>query len=368
MPGTLHGGGHDLRTPARAALPLIAALGGMLAPAGVYLLVSGGGATARGWGIPMATDIAFSLGVIGFVKRRVPPSLLVFLTALAIFDDLGAIVVIALFYSGGVKPGGIALAAAGVLGILAQQSLGVRSRAAYVPAAAVVWAGLYGAGVHPTLAGVIVGFITPVRAWLGPEGFLRGVGAEVERLSDDAARPKDAHALAAALRRVDQARREALSPAEGLIEALHPWVAYGIMPLFALANAGVSLDGASAAGAAPRAAFAVALGLLLGKPLGVCLACFVALRLRVAALPLGLGARHVLLLGVVAGIGFTMSLFIAQLAFVEPAMLATVKLGVLGGSTLAAALGLALGRWLLPDAAVAGSAATADEAEDSTEL
>jgi NhaA family Na+:H+ antiporter len=356
----------ELSTPRRAALPVAAALGGMIAPALIYLAVAGGTALRRGWGVPMATDIAFAVGAFVALGARVPPALRVLLLALAVIDDLGAIVVIAVFYSDGVRASGLLISALGLLGIFAMQGLGVRSRFSYIAPAAVVWAGLYRGGVHPTLAGVIVGFVTPVRAWLGPDGFVRRAGDAITVLTQRAA-GADAQGLGDALREVDRARREALSPSEGLIEALHPWVAYGIMPLFALANAGVSLQGASLHGEPLRATLGIAVALLVGKPLGVLAACALALRLRVASLPAGLGARHLTVLGLAAGIGFTMSLFIAQLAFGAGPSLANAKLGVLAGSVFATVAALLAGRALLDAAPAPGAAESADEAESSTE-
>jgi NhaA family Na+:H+ antiporter len=352
----------------RALLPLLAALGGMIAPAAVYLTLAGGAATRAGWGVPTATDIAFAVGALTLLGDRVPAALRVLLLAMAVIDDLGAIVVIALFYSRGVTLAGLALALAGLGAIVALRSFGVRTKWLYVPPAAVLWAGIYAAGVHPTIAGVIVGFITPVRAWLGPAGFTETVRGELDRLRDPGERASAPGGFTAALQRVDDARREALSPSEGLIHALHPWVAFGIMPLFALANAGVSLRGVTLAGSHGRVALGAALGLLLGKPLGVLLACGLAVRLGVAELPRGLAWRHLAVLGVVAGVGFTMALFVAQLAFADPARLGAAKLGVLAGSALAMVAGLGLGRALLRPTRRADIAQSADEAESSTEL
>jgi NhaA family Na+:H+ antiporter len=242
----------------------------------------------------------------------------------------------------------------------------VRARLAYVAPASVLWAGIYAAGVHPTIAGVIIGLITPVRAWLGPDGFLRGVGKELEQLAQTPPSTLSSQELAATLRQVDIARREAMSPAESLIETLHPWVAFGIMPVFALANAGVSLAGLVFDPVSTRVALGVAVGLLVGKPVGVLLVSWLMLRLGIALLPSGLGARHLAVLGVVAGVGFTMALFIAQLAFMDPTLLAAAKLGVLSASAAAGIIGLALGRALLAPVARADMAQTADEAESST--
>ena len=327
----LHHG--ELSTWRRAALPFAAALGGMAAPALLYLGLAGGAATRSGWGVPMATDIAFAVGVLMLLGKRVPAALRVLLLALAVIDDLGAIVVIALFYSSGISLVGVGVAVLGVAGVFVLRALGVRRPLIYALPAIVAWAGTYAAGVHPTIAGVVIGLCTPVAAWTDPDGH------EVE------------------------------SPAEGLIDALHPWVSFVIMPIFALANAGVALDALTLDDASRGVAIAVAVGLVIGKPLGVLAACALVLKLGVATLPRGLGARHLVVLGVVAGIGFTMALFVANLAFVDPALLGAAKLGILAASAVAIVLGLGLGRALLAPIAVgAPIAATADEAEASTEL
>jgi len=350
----------------RAVLPVAAALGGMIAPALLYLALAGAPATRSGWGVPMATDIAFAVGVLTLLGKRVPVALRVLLLALAVIDDLGAIVVIAVFYSSDLALSGLAVASVGVLGIAAMQRLGVRAKLLYVVPGVVVWAGVYTAGVHPTIAGVLIGFLTPVRAWLGARGFLAGVGDELERLARAEPAALSSHELAEGLRRVNLARREAVSPAESLIETLHPWVAFGIMPVFALANAGVAVSGGALGAASWSVVVAVAVGLVVGKPLGIVLVSLLALRLRIGVLPAGLGLTHLVVLGVVAGVGFTMSLFIAKLAFVAPALLAAAKIGVLAASALAAALGLGLGRALLAPVTGVGAARSADEAECKT--
>jgi NhaA family Na+:H+ antiporter len=358
----------ELSEMRRAALPVAAALGGMIAPALLYLRLAGGPGTRAGWGVPMATDIAFAVGVLALLGKRVPPALRVLLLALAVIDDLGAIVVIAAFYSGGVQWAGFAVAAVGVLCIFAQQRLGVRAKLAYVPAALLAWAGTYASGVHPTIAGVVVGALTPVRAWLGVEGFTAEVNADLARLeaaSGESGAARDPHALGEILAHVDHARREAISPSEALIEALHPWAAFVIMPLFALANAGVVVGEGSLGS---PAALGVIVGLVLGKPLGVLLVSLLTLRLGWAALPAGIRLRHLVVLGVVAGIGFTMSLFVAQLAFADAATLASAKLAILAASGASGVLALACGRLLLPARAEHGAAESADEAEASTDL
>jgi len=332
----------------RAVLPATAALGGMVVPATLYLVFAGGPEVRSGWGIPMATDIAFAIGILTLLGKRVPASLRVLLLALAVIDDLGAILVIAVFYSSGISIIGLVVAAAGLLVILFMQRIGLRSRVGYIVPAVVAWAGIYAAGIHPTIAGVLVGLLTPVRAWLGPTGFQQGVRKELDHLGTLPSDKLSTHTLTQSLRQVDLVRREALSPAEGLIETLHPWVAFGIMPIFALANAGVPLNEIGLDGSGLAIASGVSIGLLLGKPIGVLLAIWLTLRLRVGILPAGLRVPHLVVLGLVAGIGFTMALFIGHLAFPQPSQLSAAKLGILASSAVAAILALAIGRILLP--------------------
>jgi Na+:H+ antiporter, NhaA family len=352
----------------RAALPAAAAVGGMLIPAALYVALASGGATRSGWGVPMATDIAFAIGILTLLGPRVPAALRVLLLALAVIDDLGAIVVIAVFYSAGVDVSGLFVAALGFGALIVMQRIGIRAKLAYVPAAVVAWAGVYAAGIHPTIAGVLVGLMTPVRAWLGPDGFVVGVRKEMKHLERANPSSLSSHELADHLHQVDLLRREALSPAESLIESLHPWVAFGIMPVFALANAGVVLDSGSLDADSWRVIGGVLAGLVVGKPLGVLIGCWLVLKLGIASLPAGVTFRHLVVLGVVAGVGFTMALFIADLAFTDAGLLNGAKLGVLAASVGAAALALILGRTLLDASPSALGAQTADEAERSTEL
>jgi NhaA family Na+:H+ antiporter len=352
----------------RAALPLIAALGGVVAPALIYIAMAGAPETRHGWAVPTATDIAFAVGVLALLGRRVPPALRVLLLALAVIDDLVAILVIAVFYSDGVAWVGLAVAAAGVALILTLKWAGVRRKAAYIAPGLIVWAGVYAAGVHPTIAGVLVGMMTPVQAWLGADGFLEVAPrqiAQLERVVSSGSR--DAHALSVALRPISSSRREALSPAESLIELLHPWVAFAIMPLFALANAGVTLGGNAMSAQSSTIAWAASVGLVLGKPLGIVALSYLAVRLGVVRLPRGLSTVHLTVLGLVAGVGFTMALFIAQLAFSNVEDLNGAKLGVLCGSVVAGVAALIAGKLLLPLRRELGMAEHVDEAERSTD-
>jgi NhaA family Na+:H+ antiporter len=311
----------------------------------------------------MATDIAFAVGVLTLLGNRVSPALRILVLALAVIDDVGAILVIAVFYSSGIVLMGFAVLGAGIAAIAAMQAVGVRAPWAYVPLAATVWAGAYYAGIHPTLAGVVVGLMTPVRAWLGREGFIAHTDDSVAALREhDSA---DENALFAQLKRMNTARREAVSPVERIQRALHGWVAFGAMPLFALANAGVSLGDASLSGDSLLVFAGVSGGLVVGKPVGVVGFSWLATRLGLAILPRGVTWPHVTVVGVVAGIGFTMSIFIASLAFPAGTDLETAKIGVLVGSGLAALFAFVLGRMILPSTAPAG-ALTAAEAEAST--
>ena len=311
-----------------ATLPIIAALGGVVVPALLYILVGRGSEVARGWAIPTATDIAFALGVLSLIGR-VPPALRVLLLTLAIADDIAAILVIACFYSGGLLPGQFLLVAAGIALVLLLQAVGIRTAFAYVLPGALLWLGMLRAGMHPTLAGVVLGLLTPVTADFGLAARRRAPRSCDSQPVPDTGLP-----------RVPE------PPPMLRVEAiLHPYVAFGIMPLFAFANAGVSLGGIDLAAAAPRAVSGgIVLGLVLGKPLGIILAALAAVRSKICVLPQGVGWRELLLLGVLGGIGFTMSMFIANLAFEDPQLLSAAKLGVLAGSAAAAALGFTLGR------------------------
>lgn len=333
----------ELQTLRRAALPLAAALGGMLVPAAIYAALNAGRAGAAGWAIPMATDIAFAVGILTLLGARVPGQLRILLLGLAVIDDIGAILVIAIFYSGGLELAGLALAALGFAGALAMRAAAIRTTALYLVPGVVAWAGLYAAGIHPTLAGVVLGLLAPVRPWFGPSGFAAATTAHLAAL--DAA---DRGALLHRLDAIETARREAVSPVERLIHALHPWVAFGVMPLFALANAGVALGGADLSGDGHYVFLGIVLGLVVGKLVGITAASLLASRLGIATRPPEMRARGIVLVGALGGIGFTMSLFIAQLAFTDPALLATAKLGILVGSAIAAVGGLVGGVLAMP--------------------
>jgi Na+:H+ antiporter, NhaA family len=358
----------ELRDLKRATLPVLAALGGMIAPALIFLALNRSAPASSGWGIPTATDIAFAVGVLTLLGRRVPPALRVLLLALAIIDDIGAILVIALFYSTGVELPGLAIAGAGVASILVLQRVGLRHPLSYALPSIVIWIGLVRSGVHPTIGGVIVGLLTPVRSWFGEQGFLREAEEALESFRSHAQNGAHQHDYLRPLRRLNLARREAVSPVVQLEGKLHPWAAYGVMPLFALANAGVTIGSVSfESSATSGVALGVALGLSCGKPLGIVLASLAGVRAGLCVLPRGVGVRGLVVVGIVGGIGFTMALFVAQLAFPDPALLGAAKVAVLFASTAAGVVGLLAGRLLLPSAVEATAAQTAAEAEESTE-
>ena len=288
----------ELNSARKALLPAVAALGGMLVPAALYAVINRGGPGLRGWAIPMATDIAFAIGVLTLLKRRVPNALIVFVTALAIFDDLVGILVIALFYGSGVKLAWLAGSAVLTAALFAVGRSGVRAWQVYLLFGAALWFTMHASGIHPTIAGVLLGLGIPAG----------GRHTPLESL----------------------ARTEA--PLPRFIDRLHPWVAFGVMPLFALASSGVDLSATHAAQLLAPITLGSALGLLVGKQVGIFAFTWVAIRAGLAPSPGGATAPQLYGAALVAGIGFTVSLFIAGLAFSEPLLLAEAKVGILLGS------------------------------------
>lgn len=330
-----------------AMLPVIAALGGVAVPALIYLVLNLGPVQRDGWAVPTATDIAFAVGILALLGKAVPANVRIFLLALAIIDDIVAILIIALFYSGGLEPSGLLLACGGVGLVFALQFAGIGSAIAYLAPGAIVWLGLLHAGAHPTLAGVLLGMLTPVRPVWGRESPLNLAASALDKIrrASGAARSSPEQLMAHA-RELRIAQRELTPPVTRVQMTLHPWVAFGVMPLFALANAGVSLDGLDLTRPDAQHILAgVVLALCIGKPVGVLGSCWIAVRSGLGVLPHGVSWSGVLLIGLLAGIGFTMSIFIANLAFADPVLLDAAKLGVLLASLFSAALGLAWGRF-----------------------
>ena len=321
----------ELASRRRATLAIAAAAGGMLVPGGMYALLNAGGPGADGWGVPMATDIAFALGVLALLGSRIPLGLKVFLTALAIVDDLGAVLVIALFYTSDLNLGALALAALTWGAALLAGRRGVSSLKVYAVLGVVLWLLVLSSGLHATVAGVLLALALPIRR-PDPAGYLTSLA--------NAARPGREEQVGARLRDLEDLLERAQSPLHRLEHALHPVVTFAVLPIFALMNAGVTVG----AGGLGAVSLGVILGLLLGKPIGVVGGAWLAVRLGVASLPRRVTWRHMVGAGVLAGIGFTMSLFVSNLAFDSGELLTQAKLGVLIASVLAAALG---GGWLL---------------------
>lgn len=328
-----------------AALPVIAALGGVLMPALIYATINGRPPLLNGWTVPTATDIAFAVGVLAILGKSIPGNVRILLLALAIIDDVVAVLIIALFYSGGLDFSGLLVALLGIIAVIGLQRIGIGNAFAYVAPGAIVWIGLLQTGAHPTLAGVVLGLLTPVLPGRADEAPLDAAARAVRECLDIArASGRDAAAMSRPLRELRLAQRELLAPVTRIGSALHPWVAFGIMPLFALANAGVTLDDIDIAHAgAGHVMFGIIAALVVGKPLGIMLASWGAVRLGICNLPPQVTWAGVLLMGLLAGIGFTMSIFIANLAFTDAGLLGAAKLGVLLASTLAAIIGLAYG-------------------------
>jgi NhaA family Na+:H+ antiporter len=296
-----------LSKPRQAALPIAAALGGVMAPALLYFALNPDPLLRTGWAVPTATDIAFAVGVLALLGRGIPGNVRIFLLALAIIDDIVAVLIIAFFYSGGLDYGGFLVLLAGMAMVLGMQRLGIGSALAYVLPGAIAWLGLSMAGMHPTLAGVVLGLMTPVTPF--------GKSAE--------------------------------PPVLWVRRALHPWVAYGVMPLFALANAGIALHGGDISATEVQWVMtSVALALVFGKPLGVIGASWFMVRLGWCRLPPGVSWGGIALIGLLSGVGFTMSIFIALLAFTDANLQRAATLGVLLGSCVASLLGLSWG-WRL---------------------
>lgn len=340
----------ELRSPKKAALPIAAAIGGMAIPGLVYALVNMGQESMSGWGVPMATDIAFALGVLALCGSRVPLSVRVFLTSLAIVDDLGALLVIAIFYTE--KIGVSYLGYAGGLLVLMSilNAIGVRRVLVYMLLGLVVWYFVLKSGVHATIAGVMIAMTIPAKTRVDQarySGFVRSMLDRFDADSKGSERAWTTSKQQSAVLAIEDAGHKVETPVRRLEHSLIPWVAFLILPVFALANAGVPISGGGeeeAAGSvwSSRALWGVVLGLLVGKPVGVFGFAWVANKMGIGVLPEGASWRHVFGAAWLSGIGFTMALFIANLAFSSDTDLDAAKLGVLGASVIAGVVGFAI--------------------------
>jgi NhaA family Na+:H+ antiporter len=348
----------ELSTLRKAALPVSAAVGGMLIPAGFYFAMNTGGPAAQGWGIPMATDIAFAIGILALFGSRAPIGLKVFLTALAIADDIGAVLVIAFFYTANLKLGALAVAGVFMLLIAGARAVGIRRSGIYLILAVGTWFGVLTSGIHATVAGIVVAMLVPISARIEPEKFLKTARsrlAELESVNLTHDSMVGDKAQLHALDDIHEASGDMIPPGIALEHRLHPVQSFLILPLFALFNAGVILGGDAWGQSTDPIAIGIILGLVLGKQIGVIGFSWIAIKSGWADLPEGVEWTHIWGVSCLAGVGFTMSLFIAELAFDDPLLIGKAKLGILEGSLIAGALGYWLLRRSLPKVAKSGS-------------
>jgi Na+:H+ antiporter, NhaA family len=329
----------ELNNPRMAALSIASALGGMLAPAALYLLLQWGRAGEPGWGTVMATDTAFVIGCLALLGSRIPQSLRVFMLSLAIVDDIGAILVVAVGYSSHIAWGAVALGVLGIVVVRVMALVGFRGFPIYFLAGGLIWLAVDASGIHATITGVILGLMTPARRWVSDERLYAILGQVVAHPAGDdgSGDTKDRRTLQVA----EIAARETLSPVERLEIALHPWVGFVVMPLFAFANAGLPLSLADLGNSITVAVF---VGFVLGKPIGILAFSWLAVRSGIALRPPELSWRLLAGGAMLAGIGFTMALFIGNLAF-SPSLIDSAKLGIFLASVVSAAAGLALLMW-----------------------
>ena len=331
----------ELASFKRAALPLMGGVGGMVLPALIYALFNAGGEGQAGWGIPMATDIAFMLGILAVLGSRVPISLKVFFTALAIADDLGAVVVIALFYSGEIQAVALVVAAVILVVLIVLNRAGVRRPLPYVLLGIGLWLAFLESGLHPTIAGVLLAITIPARIQIRAEAYVAQCTAALGGL-DAGDGHEEGRQQQAAAQTLEVIAERIQSPLHRLERTLNPWVAYLILPIFAFANAGVSIRGNLVEALTHPVAVGIIAGLVLGKPLGIMLFSWLAVRIRLAELPVGVTWKQLFAASWLAGIGFTMSLFIASSAFDSAVLLAVSKVAILTASLLASVVGFGL--------------------------
>jgi NhaA family Na+:H+ antiporter len=326
-----------------ALLPIVAAAGGAIMPALIFLALNAGRPSSHGWGVPMATDIAFAIGCLALLGSRVPFGLKVFLTAVAIVDDLLAVLVIALFYSSNIRLDMLALGLLVLLALAAANMLGLRRPILYAGLGMLVWLAFLQSGVHATIAGVLVAMTVPARARIDAPTFLgqaRVLLGHFESGDQSQQRMLTDEGQQAAVIELEELCEQVQAPLQKIEHSLHGWVALAIMPLFAFANAGVALAVSSLSGASTPIVVGIVLGLVVGKPTGLFLSAWLAVRAGIAELPQGVGWAHMAGAGMLAGIGFTMALFIASLSFDDAAQLDSAKIAILLASLIAGSLGM----------------------------
>ncbi len=337
----------ELASPKRAALPFFGAVGGMIGPALVFVAFNFGKDTINGWGVPMATDIAFAVGILAMLGSRVPNSLKVFLMSLAIVDDLGALMVIALFYTENLNTPYLGYAGAVVAVLMFLNVMRCRWITLYLVLGLPLWYFIYMSGVHATIAGVLLALTIPAHARVNAVNYVYSTRKALDVFENAHDDPdfdvKQSSTRRAAVNAIIQNSRLVLPPLHRMEHVIHPWAAFMIIPVFALANAGIPVHGGVTENLANPASLGIILGLFIGKPVGIVLLCFIACKLGIASLPRGVSWRHILGAGTLAGIGFTMAIFIANLAFKNsPTDLEHAKLAILVASTISAIGGAAL--------------------------
>lgn len=343
----------ELAEPRAAALPIIAAFGGAVVPALIYLGFNFNSPSTRGWGIPMATDIAFALGCLALLGPKVPFTLKVFLTAVAIVDDLIAVLVIALFYSSQLNMVALGIGGGVLVLLMACNRLGIRTQLVYILLGVVVWLAFLQSGVHATIAGVLVALTIPARSRIDAPTFLsraRELLNHFQANNTSQSRMLTDEVQQSAVLELEEVCEQVQAPLQKMEHSLHSWSGLVIMPVFALANAGVSLSLGTIETSDYSILFGIIIGLVCGKPIGILLSCWLAVRTGLATLPANATWAHMRGVSILAGIGFTMSLFIASLAFTEPHMLAAAKIAILVASLLAGIAGMGLLSRLAPQA------------------
>ncbi|RCL01363.1 MAG: NhaA family [Candidatus Tokpelaia sp. JSC085] len=331
----------------QASLPVIAALGGVCFPALIYLLLNDVPNRSHGWAIPTATDIAFAVGILALLGKSIPDNVRIMLLSLAIIDDVLAVLIIALFYSNGLDPTGLFIAACSIILVLVMQWLGLGSAWLYVVPAVLLWFGLLKTGTHPALAGVILGLLTPVLPVKSED--VDRIAKAVKIISQQPDNGQlDTKTVTRALRDIRTGERDMVPPVTRVQMALHPWVAFAVMPLFAFANAGIRVaDVTFSSNGSAFVLSGIGLGLVIGKPLGILLTSFIAVESRICRLPAQVSWQGMILVGILAGVGFTVATFVSMLAFNDMEYLSVAKIGVLFGSTISAVLGVIFGLFYL---------------------
>jgi NhaA family Na+:H+ antiporter len=332
----------ELSSMKKASLPMIAALGGMIVPALIYVFINSGLPSSGGWGIPMATDIAFSLALLSLAGNRIPASVKVFLSALAVADDLGAVLVIAFFYTANIAFFPLVIAGSVLMLLVAGNLLGIRHPIFYLILGIIVWAGFLMSGVHATIAGVLVAFTIPARPKIDEDEFLRDARCYADEF--EVARRQDGSLISQeqllALEKIKQLSVDAETPLQKIENSLHPWVAFIIMPLFALANSGMVIGSDFFSSLINPVSLGILFGLFFGKFIGVFSFTWLMVKMKLASLPGNAKWMHICGVAILAGIGFTMSLFITGLAFTDEVFITQAKYGILVASFIAGTVGL----------------------------